>query len=90
MTHRGCEAYFAFVLVEAEGPKLRVEDILVVREFSDVCPEKLPGLPPEREIEFAIEVQSSTDWMVPAELKELKTKLRELIDKGFVRPSVSP
>ena len=56
MIHRGCEAYLAFVLVEDKGPKLRVEDILVVREFSDVCPEKLPGLPPEREIEFAIEV----------------------------------
>ena len=86
----------AFVLVEAEGPELRVEDVPVVREFSDVFPEELPGLPPEREIEFAIEVQPGTDpisippyRMAPAELKELKIQLRELLDKGFVRPSIS-
>ena len=60
-------------------------------------PDELPGLPTEREIEFAIEVQPGTDpisippyRMAPAELKELETQLRELLDKGFVRPSVSP
>ena len=60
-------------------------------------PEELPGFPPEHEIEFAIEVQLGTDSilippyrMAPAELKELETQLRELLDKEFVRPSVSP
>ena len=48
MIHRGCKAYLAFVLVEAEGPELRVEDVPVVREFSDVFPEELPGLSPGR------------------------------------------
>ena len=58
-------------------------------------PEKLPRLPPKSEIEFAIEVQPGTNLisippyrMAPAELKELETQLRELIDKGFIRPSI--
>ena len=84
-------------LVESEGPKWRGEDIPVVREFSDVFPEELLGLPPEHEIAFAIEVQSGTDLisipsyqMAPLELKELKTQLRELIEKEFVLLSISP
>ena len=87
----------AFVLVETQGLKLRVEYVPVVREFSNVFPKELLGLPPEREIEFAIEIQPGTDpisilpyRMAPAELKELETQLRELLDKGFVRSSISP
>ena len=84
-------------MVESEGPKLRVEDAPVVREFSDVFSEKLSGLPPEREIEFAIEVQSGTNpisispyRIVPVELKELETQLRQLIEKEFIQPNISP
>ncbi|KAL4011292.1 hypothetical protein IC575_028346 [Cucumis melo] len=69
----------------------------VVRDYPDVFPEELPRLPPHREIEFAIELESSTVpisrapyRMAPAELKELKVQLQELLDKGFIRPSVSP
>ncbi|KAA0053234.1 DNA/RNA polymerases superfamily protein [Cucumis melo var. makuwa] len=69
----------------------------VVRDYSDVFPEELPGLPPHREVEFAIELESGTVpisrapyRMAPAELKELKVQLQELLDKGFIRPSVSP
>ncbi|KAL0536993.1 hypothetical protein IC582_025965 [Cucumis melo] len=69
----------------------------VVRDYSDVFPEELPGLPPQREIEFAIELESGTVpisrapyRMAPVELKELKVQLQELLDKGFIRPSVSP
>ncbi len=57
----------------------------------------MPGLPPEREVEFAIEVKSSTTpisiapyRMAFTELNELKIQLQELLDKGFIRPSVSP
>ncbi|TYK29806.1 ty3-gypsy retrotransposon protein [Cucumis melo var. makuwa] len=69
----------------------------VVRDYSDVFPQELPGLPPHREIEFAIELEPGTASisrapyrMAPAELKELKVQLQELLDKGFIRPSVSP
>ena len=58
---------------------------------------KLPGLPPDREIEFVINVVPSTNpssmppyRMAPAELKELNEQLKELLDKGFIRPSTSP
>ena len=85
-----------FVLVEAEGPKLRVEDVPVVREFSYVFLMELLEFPVEHKIEFAIEVQPGTDlisippyWMAPSELKKLETQLRELIDKGFVQLSIS-
>ena len=78
-----------------EGPKL--EDIPIVSEFPDVFPKQLPGLPPNREIEFSIELQPGTPplsqapyRMAPAELKELKAQLQELLDKRFIRPSVSP
>ncbi|WMV13510.1 hypothetical protein MTR67_006895 [Solanum verrucosum] len=63
----------------------------------DYHPENLPGLPPEREIEFPIElIPGSTPIsitpyrMAPAELRELKAQLQELLEKGFIRPSVSP
>ncbi|KAL0537061.1 hypothetical protein IC582_026029 [Cucumis melo] len=69
----------------------------VVRDYPDVFPEELPGLPPHREVEFAIELEPGTVpisrapyRMAPAELKELKVQLHELLDKGFIRPSVSP
>ncbi|KAL0561256.1 hypothetical protein IC582_001678 [Cucumis melo] len=69
----------------------------VVRDYPNVFPEKLPGLPPHREVEFAIELESGTVpisrapyRMDPAEVKELKVQLQELLDKGFIRPSVSP
>ncbi|KAL4018090.1 hypothetical protein IC575_021680 [Cucumis melo] len=69
----------------------------VVRDYLDVFPEELPGLPPHREIEFVIELESGTVpisrasyRMALAELKELKVQLQEFLDKGFIRPSVSP
>ena len=59
--------------------------------------EEFPGLPPQREIEFAIDVVPSatpasiTPYpLAPVELKELKLQLQELLEKGFIRPSVSP
>ncbi|XP_058217364.1 uncharacterized protein LOC131328436 [Rhododendron vialii] len=69
----------------------------IVCEYADVFLEELPGLPPQREIDFSIELQPGTApismapyQMAPAELKELKTRLQELLDKGFIRPSTSP
>ena len=69
----------------------------VVCEYSDVFPEDLVGLPPHREIEFSIDLVPGTApismapyHFAPAELVEFKVQLQELLDKGFVRPSVSP
>ncbi|KAL5574406.1 hypothetical protein UlMin_024003 [Ulmus minor] len=76
---------------------LKHEDVHVVKNFLEVFPEDLPGLPPDREIEFEIELLLGTSpiskapyWMAPAELKELKEQLQELLDKKFIRPSYSP
>ena len=69
----------------------------MIKEFPDVFPKELPDLPLEREVDLSIEVVQGTNpisrapyHMAPTELKELKTQLQELLDKGFVRPSVSP
>jgi hypothetical protein len=68
-----------------------------VRDFVDVFLEELPGLPPDREIEFTIDLLPGTGpiskapyRMAPLELKELKEQLQELLDRGFIHPSVSP
>jgi hypothetical protein len=75
----------------------KIEDIDVVREFLDVFPDDLPGMPPERAIEFKIELQPGTAPIAKApykmssvELKGLKIQLQGLLDKGYIRPSISP
>jgi hypothetical protein len=75
-----------------------IQDIQVVCEFPDVFPKDLPGLPPERDVEFVIELKPGTApisrrssyRMPPNELAELKTQLQDLLEKGFIRPSSSP
>jgi hypothetical protein len=77
--------------------ELKLEDIHVVREFPDVFPDDLLGMPLERAIEFKIELQPGTApiakapyKMSPVELKELKIQLQGLLDKGYIRLSTSP
>jgi hypothetical protein len=77
--------------------ELKLEDIHVVREFPDMVPDNLPRMPPERAIEFKIELQPSTTpiamalyKMSPVEMKELKIQLQGLLDKGYIHPSTSP
>jgi hypothetical protein len=79
------------------GVELKLEDIHVVQEFPDVFPDDLPGMPPERAIEFKIELQPSTApidktpyKMSPVEMKELKIQLQGLLDKRYIFPSTSP
>ncbi|WVZ93923.1 hypothetical protein U9M48_039873 [Paspalum notatum var. saurae] len=74
-----------------------IKKILVVSDFPNVFSEELLGLPPDRDVEFAIELVPGTApvskrpyRMAPDELKELKTQLQEQLDKGFIRPSSSP
>ena len=96
MLRRGCKGYLA-VVRDTKVKTGAVQNVLVVCEFSDVFPEELPGLPPEREIEFCIDVVPGMDpismppyRMAPTKLKELNEQLKELLDKGFIRPSTSP
>jgi hypothetical protein len=78
-----------------EGIKL--EDISIVCEYLDVFSNELPGIPPDRDDEFVIELQPGTTLiskrpyhMSPNELAELKLQLQELLDKGYIHPSASP
>jgi hypothetical protein len=77
--------------------ELPLKKIPVVCEYADIFPDELPGMPLDRDIEFAIELQPGMTpiskrpyRMPPAELAELKKQLQELLDKGFIRPSTSP
>jgi hypothetical protein len=74
-----------------------LDDIPIAYEFPDVFPEDLPGMPPDRDVEFVIELQRGTTpisqmpyKMTPKELAELKVQLNELLDKGYIRPISSP
>ncbi|GJT45646.1 putative reverse transcriptase domain-containing protein [Tanacetum coccineum] len=74
-----------------------IHDQPIVSEFQDVFPEELPGIPPIRDVEFNIElipgaepISKAPYRMAPIELKELKDQLQELLERGFIRPSVSP
>src|SRR5438034_351606 len=74
-----------------------LETIPVVREYPDVFPEGLPGLPPDRAVEFSIELLPGTApvfrkhyKMSSNDLAEMKVQLQDLLDKGFIRPSSSP
>ncbi|GJS23098.1 putative reverse transcriptase domain-containing protein [Tanacetum coccineum] len=92
----GCQGFLASVMdTSLESPN--IENLFVVREFADVFPDELPGLPPAREIEFGIElipgaepISKAPYRMAPVELKELKEQLQEMLENGFIRPSVSP
>ena len=93
---KGCEPFLALVL-DLKREQVNLEKILVVKEFPNVFPEELPGIPPEREVDLSIEVVHGTTLiskasyrMAPTELKELKIQLQEQLDKGFIRPSISP
>ena len=69
----------------------------MVKEFPDVFPEELPGMPPDRDIEFLIELLPGTGpiskrpyRMAAKDLEEIKKHIKELLDKGYIRPSSSP
>ncbi|XP_071740383.1 uncharacterized protein [Rutidosis leptorrhynchoides] len=92
----GCVGYLASIQ-NLSIESLSLENIDVVREFPDVFPDELQGLPPVREVEFSIDLISGSQpiskapyRMAPLDLQELKEQLQELIDCGFIRPSVSP
>ncbi|GJT95309.1 putative reverse transcriptase domain-containing protein [Tanacetum coccineum] len=84
-------------IMEKKSDEKRLEDIPVVREFPEVFPEDLPGLPPVRQVEFQIDLIPGTTpvarapyRLAPLEMQELSNQLQELSDRGFIRPSTSP
>nr|GFB32219.1 putative reverse transcriptase domain-containing protein [Tanacetum cinerariifolium] len=97
---KGCQVFLAHVTTkEAEGKseKKRLENVPIVRDFFEVFSEDLPSLPPTRQVVFQIDfipgaasVARAPYRLAPPEMKELSEQLKELSDKGFIRPSSSP
>eukprot|EP00253_Pinus_taeda_P028988 PITA_28988 len=93
---KGCQLFSVVTLNEkSDSEDFEKHPFLV--EFKDVFPEELPGLPPKREIDFTIDLKPGTEPIAKApfrmsavEIKELQIQLKELLDLGFIRPSISP
>ena len=90
LLHKGYEAYLAYVITNSSS-EVTLDNMPVVCKFLDVFLKDLSDLPPDRELEFGIELLSSSApvsiplyRMVPAELKKLKIQLQDLVDKGFI------
>ena len=88
---------YVFLNSVSMKPEVTINEIRVVREFPEVFPLDVSGLPPVREVEFAIDVISGTApihiapyRMAPSEMLELKRQLEDLLSKNFIRPRVSP
>ncbi|KAI3725262.1 hypothetical protein L1987_65043 [Smallanthus sonchifolius] len=93
---RGCEAYLVYVIDKCKEVK-ELDDVPVIREYPEVFPKDLPGIPPDREIEFRIDlvpdaqpVAKAPYRLAPVEMKELMAQLDELLEKGFIQLSISP
>ncbi|XP_070057047.1 uncharacterized protein [Nicotiana tomentosiformis] len=96
MINKGC-IYHLVRVINTDGEAPTLKSVLIVNEFPGVFPDELPGIPPDKETDFGIDVIPDTHpisippyKMAPAKLKELKEQLRDLLEKGFIRPSVSP
>ncbi|GJX43105.1 putative nucleotidyltransferase, ribonuclease H, partial [Tanacetum coccineum] len=97
---KGSHVFLAHVTMkktEDKSEEKQLEDVPVVKDFPEVFPEDLPGLPPVRQVEFHIDlvpgaapVARAPYRLAPSEMKELSDQLQELSDKGFIRPSSSP
>ncbi|XP_040960018.1 uncharacterized protein [Gossypium hirsutum] len=87
-----CKAY----VLNSKVAESKIDQVPRVQEYVDVFSEELPGLSPTQEVEFVIElvlgittISIAPYSMAPTELKELKAQLQELLDHGFILPSVS-
>ncbi|KAI3797453.1 hypothetical protein L1987_32710 [Smallanthus sonchifolius] len=93
------KGHTAILALVAEQPseERKIDDIPILRDYPEVFPEDLPGLPPHRQVEFQIDlapgaapIARAPYRLAPSELQELSTQLQELLDKRFIRPSSSP
>nr|GEV77954.1 putative reverse transcriptase domain-containing protein [Tanacetum cinerariifolium] len=97
---KGCDVFLAHITTKEAKDKSkgkRLEDVPIVKDFPKVFPEDFPGIPPARPVEFQIDlvpgatpVARAPYRLAPSEMKELAEQLKELSDKGFIRPSFSP
>ncbi|GJW79182.1 putative reverse transcriptase domain-containing protein [Tanacetum coccineum] len=97
---KGCQIFLAHIPTKKEEDKSEgkpLKDVPIVRDFPEVFPEDLSGLPSTRPVEFHIDlipgaalVARAPYRLAPSEMKELSKQLQELSDKGFIRPSSSP
>ncbi|GJY90633.1 putative reverse transcriptase domain-containing protein [Tanacetum coccineum] len=95
---KGCQIFLAQISAKKEEDKSegnQIKDIPIVRDFPEVFPEDLPGLPPARPVEFQIDlipgaapVARAPYRLAPSKMKELSEQLQELSDKGFIRPNL--
>ncbi|XP_075492398.1 uncharacterized protein LOC142530448 [Primulina tabacum] len=97
LMRRGCQAFLASIVSVSEPVYQRLEDVDVVREFSSVFPDDVSCIPPDRELDFSIElmpgimtISKAPYQLAPAEMKELKDQIQDLIEKGFIRLIFSP
>ncbi|XP_062080259.1 uncharacterized protein LOC133785016 [Humulus lupulus] len=93
----GCIGYWENIIDKNRESKLQPTEVAVVCKFWEVFPKDLPGIPPDREVEFEIElipgitpISKALYWMAPVELKELQVQLQDYLDKIFIRASHSP
>ncbi|KAJ0805296.1 putative DNA/RNA polymerase superfamily [Helianthus annuus] len=92
---KGYVSFLAHV-IEEKGKNKCLQDIPIVRDYPEVFPDELPGLPPIRQVEFHIDLVPNASSiakapyrLAPFEMQELSKQLQELSDKGFIRPSYS-
>ncbi|GJR52362.1 putative reverse transcriptase domain-containing protein [Tanacetum coccineum] len=97
---KGCQVFLVHVTtkeVEDKSKKKQLDNVPIIRDFPEVFPEDLPGLPQTRQVEFQIDlipdvapVARTPYRLAPSKMRELSEQLKELSDKGFIRPSSSP
>ncbi|XP_071714764.1 uncharacterized protein [Rutidosis leptorrhynchoides] len=92
----GCQSFLAHVVDKTKSAN-SIDEVRIVNEFKDVFSKELPGVPPEREVKFHIDlipgdtsIAKTPYRLAPFEMKEMMTQIQELLDKGFIRPSSSP
>ncbi|XP_073152871.1 uncharacterized protein [Henckelia pumila] len=96
LVYDGCEESLANISLSELPDHLDISDVDVVRDFEDVFSEDVVGIPPDREVEFSIDlisgivpISKAPYRLAPTEMKELKEQIQEFLDKGFIRPSFS-
>ncbi|GJU25284.1 putative reverse transcriptase domain-containing protein [Tanacetum coccineum] len=97
---KGCDVFLTHITTKEAKDKSegkRLEDVPIVRDFPEVFPKDLPGVPPARQVEFQIDlvpgaapVARAPYRLAPSEMKELAEQLQELSNKGFIKPNSSP
>ncbi|XP_073057241.1 uncharacterized protein [Primulina eburnea] len=97
LTKPGCQDFLSCVTTTHASISQKLEDVDIVSDFLNIFPEDVSDIPPDREVKFSIDLMLGTVpiskapyRLAPAEMKELKEQIHELLEKGFIHPSYSP